>query len=49
MLKFVGFFGEQRGVFGFEPSKMISYVIIYYFWKLGGRKMPFSNILTSGK
>ena len=46
MLKFenfqkVGFLGVQRGVFGFEPSKMILYMIIYYFWKVGGQKMPF--------
>ena len=40
MLKF-GFLGGLRGVLGLEPSKMIQYMIIYYFWRLGGRKMQF--------
>ena len=41
IFKKVGFWGVQRGGFGFEPSKMILYMIIYYFWRVGGRKMPF--------
>ena len=45
MLKFGNFqksrfLGVQRGFFGFEPSKMSLYMIIYYLWRIGGRKMP---------
>jgi len=33
----------QRGDIGFEPSRMILYLIIYYFWRVRDRdqKMPF--------
>ena len=33
--------GGQSEVFGFEPSKVIFYMIIYYFLMVGGQKIPF--------
>ena len=36
IFKKVGFLGGQRGVLGFEPSKMFLYMIIYYFRRIRG-------------
>ena len=41
------FLGGQRVFLGFEPSKMFLYMIIYYFRRIWGKKMP--NILTTKK
>ena len=35
------FLGGPEWVFRFEASKMILYMIIYYFWRFEGQKMPF--------
>ena len=56
MLKFgnfskkVVFWGSRGVLFGFEPSKKSLYMIIHFFWRVGGQKnATFQNFLQLEK